>query len=314
MITDDRKINCVTNENAINKRIDAWLAEKFTYHSRHQWQNLLKNGSVVLNDKKCRPSKKLQQGDVITYFQQYEEPKVNTNFDIIYEDESLLAVNKPPNLPCHPAGPYFKNTLWNLLKNDNYKIHFINRIDRETSGIILIAKNSNAAAFCSKNITSKIYTTAVFGIFPKQVTAEGFIFENNNISSNDSSKVRKKRFFSYSQPPDTQSEYAKTLFCKIHEKNNISIIKAELITGRTHQIRATLCSLGFPVVGDKIYGLDESIFLRFINDSMTLEDEKSLILSRQALHSTSISFRHPISKKIISLKVNIPDDILSLYN
>jgi len=311
---EERKIDCIADNLAEDKRIDIWLSERFTYFSRHQWQNIIKNGFLTVNKKLCRPSKKLKLGDLITYFPQHEEPEVNTDFSVIYEDERIIAINKPPNLPCHPAGPYFKHTLWYSLKNDNYKIHFINRLDRETSGIMLIAKNSEDAGFCAKNIISKTYITAVFGDFPNNLTAEGFLFEDKSRCINDELKVRKKRFFSFSKPEVENVESTKTIFNKIKSLNKISILKAELFTGRMHQIRATLCSLGFPVVGDKLYGPDESIFIRFINDLMTEEDKFSLIMSRQALHSESISFIHPKSEKIISLTAPVPNDISSLYN
>ena len=310
--TDERKIDCTADITAENKRIDLWLSERFTYHSRHQWQNVIKNGFLTVNGRKCRPSRKLKAGDLITYYPQHDEPEVNTDYSIIYEDEKIIAVNKPANLPCHPAGPYFKNTLWYLLNNENYKIHFINRLDRETSGIMLIAKDSGTAGFCSKNIQTKSYITAVTGDFPDELKAEGYLYEDESISRNDQFRVRKKRMFSYTKPDSGNDETSKTFFRRVEKGNGISIIKADLYTGRMHQIRATLCSLGFPVVGDKLYGPDESIFIRFINDAMTEEDRRRLILDRQALHSKTISFIHPDSEQTVSLTAPVPDDIRSL--
>ena len=298
-----RKISTIVNEDAVGKRIDVWLTERFTYHSRHQWQNMIKDGFLLVNDRKIRASKKLQLGEKIDFFPQNEEPEVNTEFSIIYEDEYIYAVNKPPNLPCHPAGPYFEHTLWYLLKQNGKEVFFVNRIDRETSGVVLIAKEGKIAGLCTENILGKKYNAIVYGKFPETLIAEGFLFERSGISRNDLHKVRKKRYFSHSEP-DYISESAKTVFSLIAYNEKYSMIEAELFTGRMHQIRATLSSLGYPLLGDKLYGPDEAIFIRFINDSMTEDDKNKLVMSRQALHSKSISLIHPVSKK--NLIINAP--------
>lgn len=304
-----RKITTIVKEDAVGKRIDVWLTERFTYHSRHQWQNLIKEGLLIVNDRKTRASKKLQLGEKIDFFPQGEEPDVNTDFSIIYEDDHVFAINKPPDLPCHPAGPYFENTLWYLLKNMGRDVFFINRIDRETSGVVLAAKQGKIAGLCTDSILEKKYNAIVYGEFPEHLTAEGFLFERTGISRNDMQQVRKKRYFSYTIP-DCVSESAKTVFSLIAYNGKYSIVEAELFTGRTHQIRATLNSLDYPLLGDKLYGPDESIFIRFINDSMTQEDKNKLILLRQALHSKSITFKHPISEKNIMISAPLYKDML----
>ena len=92
----------------------------------------------------------------------------------------------------------------------------------------------------------------------------------------------------------------------------LSLVEAVPMTGRTHQIRATLCSSGYPVVGDKIYGVDDTLFLRFIADQLTAEDHRRLRLSRQALHAADLTIRHPRSEEILRLTAPLPSDITSL--
>ena len=303
-----RKITTIVKEDAVGKRIDVWLTERFTYHSRHQWQNVIKDGLLLVNDRKIRASKKLQLGEKVDFFPQGEEPEVNTEFSIIYEDEDIYAVNKPPDLPCHPAGPYFEHTLWHLLKQTGKEVFFVNRIDRETSGVVLVAKEGKIAGLCTENILEKKYNAIVYGEFPQTLIAEGFLFERSGISRNDMQRVRKKRYFSHTEP-DCICESTKTAFSLIAYDGKYSMIEAELFTGRMHQIRATLCSLGYPLLGDKLYGPDEVIFIRFINDAMTDEDKNKLILSRQALHSKSITFRHPVSNKNIIINAPLYHDM-----
>jgi RluA family pseudouridine synthase len=309
---DTRKITTVIDHTAVGKRIDVWLTERFTYYSRHQWQKLIKEGLLLVNNKKIRASKKLQIGEIIDFYPQNDEPDVNTEFSIIYEDEFIYAVNKPHSLPCHPAGPYFNNTLWKLLQDSGREVFFVNRIDRETSGVVLIAKQGKIAGLSTANIIEKKYNVIVYGSFPEKLLTEGYLFERSGISRNDMLKVRKKRFFSYSKP-DCLCETAKTNFSLINYNGKYSMLEAELFTGRMHQIRATLNSLGFPLLGDKLYGPDETIFIRFINDEITIEDENMLVLSRQALHAKSISFTHPINNTVLNITAPLHSDMQALF-
>jgi RluA family pseudouridine synthase len=309
---EERKITSEVNTSGDGLLIDIWLSKRFTYHSRHQWQEAIKDKKILINDAHCSSSKKLKTGDKVSFIPDMKEPEVDKNYKILFEDEYLMAVNKPSFLPCHPAGPYFKNTLWYELSQQHEKVHFVNRIDRETSGLVLIAKDGKIAGKCIPSIKLKKYTVIVYGDFPDEYLAEGYLYENKDICLENPERVRKKRYFSKNQP-ESKSETAKTLFRKISFNGKLSTLEVNLFTGRLHQIRATLCSLGFPVVGDKIYGPDESIFLRFINDTMTEDDRNKLIIPRQALHSTQVVFTHPVSEKEIKITAHLPEMLTKLH-
>lgn len=313
-----RKITSIVERPNAGMRLDLWLSSRFDYHSRSQWQELIRKEEVIVNDKKVRPSKILAENDLVELkTNEGNEPDSNTNYSIIYEDENILAVNKPADLPCHPSGAYFHKTLWYLIVNDlKIKVHIVHRLDRETSGIVLMAKNPLMAKelsslFLTKQIR-KTYISAVHGSFPKNLHATGYLehFEGSVL-------LKKRRFVTleeskYRSVPALE-ESAETYFELLKESNGLSLVKALPKTGRFHQIRATLYSLGFPLVGDKYYGLDETIFLRFISDSMTEVDLKKLILDRQALHAKSLEFILPSTNKKYSFDTEIPTEIAELF-
>jgi 23S rRNA pseudouridine955/2504/2580 synthase/23S rRNA pseudouridine1911/1915/1917 synthase len=313
MISDNNKTRTTSTLVEVvdaGKRLDIYLSGRFTYLSRTEWQNHIRNGRIILNGAKSRSSRKLQSGECIEFLaDDLEEPAVDKKYEIIHSDESLIVVSKSGNLPCHPAGPFFKHTLWYLLAEKFGKVYFVSRIDRETSGLVLLARSPGIAAAMSDRHSEmmKKYIVLVYGVFPAEHHARGFLMPDPN------SQIRKKRKFAeFANPAPGNSEYAETKFRLLGTGLNMSVIEAELVTGRLHQIRATLCSLGFPLVGDKIYGPDENIYIRFANNGMTDADRLSLVLNRQALHSAALEIRHPITGEFCSFKADLPEDMNSL--
>jgi 23S rRNA pseudouridine955/2504/2580 synthase/23S rRNA pseudouridine1911/1915/1917 synthase len=246
-----------------------------------------------------------------TIFPDVEEPPVRKDYSILFEDDDLVAVDKPGNLPCHPGGKFFEHTLWSLLgrRSEKKTFYFIHRLDRETSGIVLIAKSAGVARILQGDLMAglmaKRYLVMVSGAFPKEdLIAAGYLMHDRQ------SSVRKKRLFIRSaKNSDWEKKGAKwceTSFRRLLHNDGTSLLEAIPATGRLHQIRATLLCLGFPIVGDKLYGPDEKIFLRFINGRLTAEDRAALRLSGQALHSSSLKIRHPASKKPLAFKARVP--------
>lgn len=288
-------------------RLDRYLTERFTYFSRTQWERNIRDGLILLNGRRVRPSKLLNGGEVIEFRPPPEatEPDVRTDYTILMETAEFLAVNKPPDLPVHPAGCYFRNTLSMLLREEYGVVHPVNRLDRETSGVTLFARTPEAAGVLSRSFLlrnpEKIYTAFVFGTFPEEMTAEGFL------SPDEESPVRKKRKFTRESVPDGES--CKTFFRLLSAEDDFSVVECRLETGRLHQIRATLCSLGYPLLGDKMYGPDPEIFIRYTEDRMTAEDRALLRLDHQALHAGSLRFMSPFDGEEIVLHAEMPSDM-----
>ncbi len=293
-----------------------FLASHFPYHTREGWLERCIAGRVAVNDRPAPPDYVLAFRDRIEYLTaDRDEPFVRFDVDVVYDDADLLVVNKPPNLPCHPAGRYFDHTLWAWAKSEAGLDDpiFVNRIDRETSGLVVLARNAAAAKRCRAEFASrradKRYVVLVEGVFPESVTAQGWLVPD------DAGPVRKRRRFvagklDDADPPGGEWSVTHLRLAAIH--GPISEISVTLETGRLHQIRATLLGLGFPVVGDKLYGVDPGIFLRFCTDAMTEDDHRRLRLPHQALHAERLVFRHPSTREPLDLHAPLPKDMQAL--
>ncbi len=286
-----RIIRTHVNWDGAGQTLAGYLAARFTYRSKLEWEKVIAQGEITLNGKTAAPETPLALHDCIEYHpRELPEPPAILDYQLVYSDPEVLVIDKPGNLCVHPAGPFFRHTLWFLLQADFGKeIYFVNRLDRETSGLLLVARTSDIAAKLAKSPIDKQYFAAVYGQFPAQLFAEGYLYQDS------ASLIRKKRFFSLTAPAGIKSETASTSFTGLECEADFSLLSATLHTGRMHQIRATLASLGYPVVGDKLYGPDESCYIRQKSDELTAADRQKLRLERQALHSARLRFAHPRS-------------------
>ncbi len=285
-----------------------FLAGRFTYRTVEEWFERINSGEITLNGKPVSPEYILQMHDCIEYHpQDIPEPPARKDYRIIFEDESILVIDKPGNLCVHPSGPFYQNTLWYLLRQNYPHIHFVNRLDRETSGLLLAAKSPEAARKIAETdaVSNKTYLAIVHGNFTEKIDASGFLVSANSV-------VRKKRHFIMENPEELTGETSVTTLFPEKSGANFSLVRAVLGTGRTHQIRATLCSLGFPLVGDKLYGLNEQYYSRLAQDALTAEDHAALLLPRQALHCAEMSFKHPVTGEVMTFNAPMPQEMLNI--
>ncbi len=314
-----RKSATTVKASGAGTRVEDYLAGRFTYHTRQNWRDLMDCKKVLLNGQPTKAATLLATGDTLEYLAAGDvEPKVDPHFDICFEDRDLMVIDKPGNLPCHPAGRYFNHTLWSLLQNklNVTRPFFINRIDRETSGIVLIAKTAAAARACYRQFETggvrKRYLAMVEGNFPKDP-----VHASGTLAPDPDSLIRKKKrlfFGPASGEKPVAGKYCSTLLQRQKTCGPLSLVAAFPETGRCHQIRASLHSFGFPVVGDKIYGVDDTLFLRFISDTLTGDDKKRLRLSRQALHAASLEMTHPRTGRPIRFEAPLAKDMKALLS
>ncbi len=313
-------------------RLDQFLSKKFTYHSRTAWQKEISEGRILLSGKKVKPGIILKEGDQVVYqIENKTEPPVRSDYKILFEDQWLVAVDKPGDLPVHPAGIYRKGNLLTLMQESGrfQELYTIHRLDRETSGVILFAKNQWTASklsilFSSGNI-QKFYITKVWGRIPNRLSGYGIL------KSDVESKIRKKRKFVLIKQTkflskrdlltqtqsNSEEEISLTYFRKIRPERigmsrndkTSSFVLCKPITGRMHQIRATLYGLGYPLFGDKLYGKDEDVFLEFIEGKEPDLVER-LGMKRQALHAYAICFIHPDTNRKMKIRSSLPEDFL----
>jgi RluA family pseudouridine synthase len=286
-------------------RLLDWISARFTYLSLEEWRRMIDEGRVEVQGRTEGADRVLREGELVAFAPPpLEEPPVDSRVDPVWEDEDFLVAEKSGNLPCHPGGRYFEHTLLRLLSKGSSDLRIITRLDRETSGLVLLAKSAKAACVAHAAMASgsivKSYLAMTQGRFPAGVEAEGFLVNDTE------SAVRKKRRFIKAQElidepkPERCSSSFELLACADFELGPVSLVRCHPKTGRTHQLRASLLALGFPIMGDKLYGVDEGIFLRFIAGRTTKEDLKRLVLPNQALHCSGLSFRS-VSGEMISL-------------
>ena len=177
------------------------------------------------------------------------------------------------------------------------KVYPVHRIDRETSGVLLLAFDGKSAGNLSESTGSKEYFALVQGNFPDEE-----MLVDLPLGRDIESAVRKKR---KAWPGGTEG--ATTRFRKVLTAGDISLVRCFPETGRLHQIRAHLLAAGYPIVGDKLYGRDETAFLTFIEHGLTKELEKQLVLPRCALHAAKLVFSHPLDKKEMILRAPLPN-------
>ncbi|MDR1952145.1 MAG: RluA family pseudouridine synthase [Elusimicrobiota bacterium] len=285
------------------ERIDSFLASIYKEYSRSYFQKLIEsslgNKGVRVNEKNISSSYKLKRGDFIEieFPAQLENLGVKAekiDIDIIYEDDDIIVINKPFGIVVHPSYGHLDGTLLNALvgyADEKFIPYLVHRLDKDTSGLILFAKNEKSKISISKQFQNravkKIYYAAV----------KGTIVENRGRIEAPLGRAPENRKIMSVNPLATKMAISE--FSVMARRDGFTLVKVHIITGRTHQIRSHMKYINHPVVGDKQYGGPQVI--------------NSKIYSRQMLHSYQISFTHPKTSKNLTFIAPLAEDMKEIF-
>lgn len=259
---------------------------------------LKKANKIYLNSLPTYTKKSVTVGDTVSVLIDFEEDNSNIvasniPLNIIYEDDYLLVLNKPANIAIHPSILHFDNSLSNGVKfyfdklGLKKKIRIVNRLDRNTSGIVILAKNEYIQECLIKQMKTNEFKKEYLAI------AKG-ILESKSGTLNF--PIARKEGSIIERTVSSDGDSAITHYDVVKEFNNLSLVHIVLETGRTHQIRVHFSHIGHPILGDTLYG------------------SPSELINRQALHSYKLTFIHPVTKKKLILESSLPNDIKNIIN
>ncbi len=302
-------------------RIDKFLVNRLNQISRNRIQQAAEANCVLVNEKAVKSNYKVKPLDTISIVlpyppNEYDLIPENIPIEIVYEDDDLLVVNKPAGMVVHPAKGNYYGTLVNALLyhfkelslSDTIRPGLVHRIDKDTSGLLVIAKNDYAHAFLAKQFfektTERTYIAMVWGTFDK---ASGTITGNIGRSLKDRKKMA---VF----PDESQGKHAVTHFKVLKDYHFLSLIECKLETGRTHQIRAHFEFIKHPLFNDSKYGGDK--ILKSVNSPKFKQFIENCFIQmpRFALHAKSLGFIHPKTKKMLSFDSELPSDFQNFIN
>ncbi|CCL33061.1 RluA family pseudouridine synthase [Clostridioides difficile] len=293
---ENQRYNLISYTNEEEMTLKEVLLDKLNFSVR-SLSKMKREKSVLVNGVYKKPSLKVYSGDLIEV--KIDEEKANfepqdLNLQIIYDDFDIIMVNKPPFMVVHPTKSHYDKTIANGIsyyidnQKENVKIRFVNRLDMNTSGLVIVAKNAYAhhtlSTAMSENKVEKKYITVVDGIIKEN---EGTIDEPIYRPTEDSIK----------RIIDERGQLSVTHYKVIERLENATVLEVSLETGRTHQIRVHMAHIGHGIIGDELYGyVDEEL------------------INRQALHAYKLEFEQPRTKEKLKFKADIPEDMKELIS
>ena len=301
-------------------RVDKFLMNRIENATRNKIQKAAKSGYIFSNENPVKQNYKVKPGDnikVMFHHPPYQNLIVGEkiDIDIIYEDNDILVVNKPPNQVVHPGHGNYSGTLLNgliyhnenLPENRDGRPGLVHRIDKDTSGLLVVAKSDIALTklseqFFHKTIDRK-YLAIVWGTpSPEQGTIDKYL-----------SRDKKNRMIMSVPVDEDIGKRAITHYKVVEKLGYVSLVECELETGRTHQIRAHMKHIGNPIFNDQRYGGNKILKGTIFNKYKQFVENCFKLLPRQALHAKTLSFNHPRTNERLAFETELPNDFKSCF-
>jgi 23S rRNA pseudouridine1911/1915/1917 synthase len=317
-------LRVVMVEEQLGMRLDKAVASLFPDYSRTRLQGLIDNGECLVNGQRCKtPSRKMEMNDVVVLslppLEEANPEPENIPLDILFEDDDLLVINKPVGMVVHPAVGNHTGTLVNALLyhcGDSLsgiggvkRPGIVHRLDKDTSGLMMVAKNDFAHHALSAQLQdrslSRVYQALVLGV---PLIHKGRV--ETLIGRHPSNRLKMAVVTKGGRESATNYTVRKIF------QNIFSLVECRLESGRTHQIRVHMEHIGFPLIGDPLYGVPESQLISKLKKSDYEDDVKERVIrfSHQALHATEISFIHPRTEEEMSFESDLPTDMAELLS
>ncbi|NCD68541.1 RluA family pseudouridine synthase [Mucilaginibacter agri] len=301
-------------------RVDKFLMSRVENATRNRIQNAIEQGNVLVNQKEIKSSYKVKPNDVISVVLPHpprdtEVYPENIPLDIVYEDDDVLVINKPAGMVVHPGYNNYTGTLVNglvyhfqqlpQLPGNDGRPGLVHRIDKDTSGLLLISKNERSMTYLARqffdhSITRK-YIALVWGDLREDGTVTGYIGRS----------VNDRRVMSIYDDPE-KGKWSVTHYKVLERFSYVTLIECQLETGRTHQIRAHMRHIGHPLFSDATYGGDKILKGTMFGKYKQFVENCFELMPRQALHAQTLGFKHPSKKEYIHFESALPQDFESV--
>lgn len=292
----------------IKETLIAFLVRRFPYQDRESWLKCISAGEVRLNGQKVSPFQTLKSRDTISYERPREnEPQIDDRYQILYRDDSIVVVEKSGNLPISESGRYYRNTLINIMKErDGFlELYAVHRLDKETSGVVLIARTKPVATLLGKQFVKQVPEKQYHAVLWGELRSAEIVVDRP-IARNPPAPgtVRIRQIVSENGKP------SKTRFTRLTTADGLTLAEIRTFSGRTHQIRCHAEHIGSPILGDKLYGQSDAFFIRLLNGEAEPVFPPWGKVDRQLLHASSLSFQHPETGEWMTFK----SDFLPEFN
>jgi 23S rRNA pseudouridine1911/1915/1917 synthase len=300
-------------------RLDRFVQSQLRRTSRTRTQAILKRGAYSHEARPLRANDRVRAEQLILLWRPpWDDEAEPADMPVLFEDDHLTAVSKPAGIVVHPTARYYASTVVKRLeaRRPGERIFPAHRLDRETSGVLLLSRTSEAdrrvkVQFEARDTVTKRYLAITWG----RADRPRFLIDSPMTLDLDAKYKVKMRIAARGEGLESATD-CEVLEERIHPGTGrpYTLIRCTLLTGRQHQIRLHLSSVGLPIVGDKLYGPDDGLFARGVDEQLTPEDHALLELPRHALHAAELSLDHPISGARLHIQAPLPPDLAAFWD